>query len=57
MVRYRVGDYRIVSEIVEDRLLIHVLRTAHRSEVYELRIDRQELIAEEKPELPGKKKR
>ncbi len=56
LVRYRVGDHRVVSEIVEDRLLIHVIRMAHRSEVYELRIDRHELLAGEKPESPGKKK-
>lgn len=32
--RVRVGDYRIVYEIVDDVLLIHVVRIGHRREVY-----------------------
>jgi len=31
--RYRVGDYRIICRIENDRLLILVIRVAHRSEV------------------------
>ena len=33
--RVRVGDYRIVYTIEHDRLLILVLRMAHRREVYD----------------------
>jgi len=33
--RVRVGDYRIVYTIEDDRLLILVLRMAHRREVYD----------------------
>ena len=33
--RARVGDYRIVYAIADDRLIILVLRVAHRREVYE----------------------
>ncbi len=32
--RVRVGDYRIVYAVEEDRLLVLVLRVAHRREVY-----------------------
>jgi mRNA interferase RelE/StbE len=32
--KYRVGDYRIVCRIEDDRLLILVLRVGHRREVY-----------------------
>lgn len=35
--RVRTGDYRIVYEIEDDRLLIVVLRVGHRREVYESR--------------------
>lgn len=35
--RVRTGDYRIVYEIEDDRLLILVLRIGHRREVYESR--------------------
>ena len=33
--RVRIGDYRIVYAIEDDRLLILVLRMAHRREVYD----------------------
>ena len=33
--RYRVGSYRIVCQIQDSRLLVLVLRTAHRRSVYE----------------------
>ena len=33
--RARVGDYRIVYTIEDDRLIVLVLRVAHRREVYE----------------------
>lgn len=32
--RYRVGDYRIVAEIHDDKVLILVVEVAHRSKVY-----------------------
>lgn len=32
--RYRVGDYRVVCEIQDSRLLVLVVRIAHRSEAY-----------------------
>jgi mRNA interferase RelE/StbE len=33
--RYRVGDYRVVYRIEEDRLLVLVILIAHRSEAYD----------------------
>lgn len=35
--RVREGDYRIVYEILDRRLLIHVLRISHRREKYRQR--------------------
>ena len=32
--RYRIGDYRLLCEIQDDRLVILALRVAHRREVY-----------------------
>ena len=32
--RVRVGDYRIVYEVTDDVLVIHVVRIGHRREVY-----------------------
>jgi len=32
--RYRVGDYRLICKIEDDRLLILVLRIGHRKEIY-----------------------
>ena len=32
--RYRVGDYRIIAEIQDDRILILVLNIGHRREIY-----------------------
>lgn len=32
--RIRAGDIRIVYEVLDDRLLVYVIRIAHRSEVY-----------------------
>lgn len=32
--RYRVGDYRIICEIDNDKIIITVLHIAHRKEVY-----------------------
>lgn len=32
--RWRVGDYRIIARIEDERIVIFVLRVAHRREVY-----------------------
>lgn len=32
--RVRVGDYRIVYEVTDTRLVVHVVRVGHRREVY-----------------------
>lgn len=33
--RVRVGMYRIVYEVIDERLLVHVVRVGHRRDVYE----------------------
>jgi mRNA interferase RelE/StbE len=32
--KYRVGDYRVIAKILDDRLLVLVLRIGHRREIY-----------------------
>lgn len=32
--RYRVGDYRLICELKDDRLVVIVVRVGHRREVY-----------------------
>ena len=32
--RYRVGDYRIIYDIDEDKIIIEVIRVRHRKDVY-----------------------
>lgn len=32
--KYRVGDYRLITKIADDRLLVLVLRIGHRREIY-----------------------
>jgi mRNA interferase RelE/StbE len=32
--RVRVGDYRIVYEVLDDRLVVQVVRVGHRRDVY-----------------------
>ncbi len=32
--RIRVGDYRVVYEIIEDKLIIEIVRVRHRKDVY-----------------------
>ena len=32
--RYRVGDYRLICKIEDDRLTVLVLRVGHRKEIY-----------------------
>ena len=34
LLRIRVGDYRVLYQILDDRLLISVVRVGHRREVY-----------------------
>ena len=36
--RYRVGDYRIVCDIQDNRLVVLVLRVRHRKDVYRSRL-------------------
>jgi mRNA interferase RelE/StbE len=33
--RYRIGDYRLIATFEDDRLIVLVLRVAHRREVYD----------------------
>lgn len=33
--RYRIGDYRLIAEIQEDRIVILILSIGHRSDIYE----------------------
>jgi mRNA interferase RelE/StbE len=32
--KYRVGDYRLICKIEDDRLLVLVLRVGHRKDIY-----------------------
>lgn len=32
--KYRVGDYRLIAEIEDERMIVLVLRIGHRKEVY-----------------------
>jgi len=32
--KYRVGDFRLISKIEDDRLVVLVLRVGHRKEIY-----------------------
>ena len=32
--RYRVGDYRLLAEIQDDKILILILHVGHRNEIY-----------------------
>jgi mRNA interferase RelE/StbE len=33
--RYRIGDYRVIAEIVDARLVVIAVAVAHRSDVYD----------------------
>ncbi|MCK0538882.1 type II toxin-antitoxin system RelE/ParE family toxin [Alcanivorax sp. CY1518] len=33
--RYRVGDYRLICEIQDDRLVVLVLKVGHRRQIYD----------------------
>ncbi len=37
MWRYRVGDYRVIAQIVRAQVLVNVVKVGHRSEVYDVR--------------------
>ena len=32
--KYRIGDFRVIAEIQEERLIVLVIRVGHRSKVY-----------------------
>lgn len=32
--KYRIGDFRVIAEIQDDRLVVLVIRVGHRSKVY-----------------------
>ncbi len=32
--RLRAGDYRVIMDIIEDRLIIHVIEIGHRKNIY-----------------------
>ncbi|WP_414712334.1 MULTISPECIES: type II toxin-antitoxin system RelE family toxin [unclassified Sphaerochaeta] len=32
--RYRIGDYRLIAEILHDRVVILILHVGHRKDVY-----------------------
>ena len=36
--RYRIGDYRAICRIEDEKLVVLVVRIAHRSKVYEKRV-------------------
>ena len=46
--RYRVGDYRLICEIQDDKILILVLNVGHRSEIYNQQSTSAEIILPEK---------
>ena len=33
--RYRVGDYRLIADILDDVVIIEIVKVAHRKEAYE----------------------
>lgn len=33
--RYRVGDYRLLAKIVDEKVIIYILQVGHRREIYE----------------------
>jgi mRNA interferase RelE/StbE len=32
--RYRIGDYRVIVEIVDNELVVHALEVGHRKNIY-----------------------
>lgn len=39
--RYRVGDYRVICEIQDDKLVVLAVQIAHRKQVYKLKIPKK----------------
>lgn len=39
--RYRVGDYRIICDIQDDKLIVLAVHIAHRKQVYKLKIPKK----------------
>lgn len=39
--RYRIGDYRIICDIQDDKLIILALQVAHRKQGYKLKLPRK----------------
>ena len=35
MWRYRVGDYRLIADIMDEKILIYILEVGHRKNIYE----------------------
>ena len=35
MYRVRVGDYRVIYEVIKTELVVHIVRVRHRKDVYE----------------------
>ncbi|MBD5539348.1 MAG: type II toxin-antitoxin system RelE/ParE family toxin [Desulfovibrio sp.] len=35
--KYRIGDFRVIAEIVDERFIVLVIRVGHRSKVYSTR--------------------
>lgn len=33
--RYRVGDHRLIAEIIDEKIIIYILEIGHRSSVYD----------------------
>ncbi|MDD5086545.1 MAG: type II toxin-antitoxin system RelE/ParE family toxin, partial [Candidatus Nanoarchaeia archaeon] len=36
--RLRVGDYRVILDIIENKLIIHVIEVGHRKNIYKRRV-------------------
>jgi mRNA interferase RelE/StbE len=32
---YRIGDYRVIAELVDDRLVVMIVRVGHRRDIYD----------------------
>ena len=39
--RYRVGDYRIICDIQDDKLVVLAVHVAHRKQVYKLKVPKK----------------
>jgi mRNA interferase RelE/StbE len=36
--RYRIGDYRLIVEIIDNQLILQLIKVAHRKDVYKQKI-------------------